>query len=181
MIRSHILLLLFILIFPLAACAEEKAASTVAATEQYRCASDSDCVPVGDCCQHTTAVHKDQQATWQEQNRPGQNCDLVRCMKPTGTAACVKQTCTLQTETPTSSAPPSDWDLCTTDTDCTPIGTECCDANFTRAVNVKYADAWRQANPRHECKPDTMCIMMVKTATCQQGRCTVAPTNTVSE
>lgn len=81
----------------------------------------------------------------------------------------------------TESDTSSEWTACETDDECVAIGTECCEANYTRAVNVNFVDIWRAANPKQDCAADTMCIMMIKVATCQNGQCIVAPTNSVTE
>jgi Flp pilus assembly protein TadG len=88
---------------------------------------------------------------------------------------------TLEQSTQAQAATAPEWTACETDDQCIAIGTECCQANYSQAVNVNFADMWRVANPKQDCAPDVMCIMMVKTARCEKGQCTVAPTNAVTE
>ena len=70
-------------------------------------------------------------------------------------------------------ADPAEWTACTTDTDCAPVGTECCAANYTNAVNNKFADAWTAKHPKQDCDPGMACIMMMPIAHCVAGNCTM--------
>ena len=80
-----------------------------------------------------------------------------------------------------SEAMPSEWTQCSSDADCTPVGTECCDAQYTQAINAQFLEAWKANHPKQSCAPTTACIMMVPLARCENGACTVRSTQPVSK
>ncbi len=64
-----------------------------------------------------------------------------------------------------------EWVTCEKDEDCTPVGIECCEGQYTHAINKNYMTEWQLANSKTECPTDQSCITVVPQAWCENGEC----------